>query len=80
MSLAQISGTCLCGAVKCDPDPGGSAPWGLPLRDVPSLDGSGHHEIYIDRKPAGYSFAGDHERKTKQEVEASFASFSERET
>ena len=29
-------------------------------------------EIYIDRKPAGFAFAGEHERKTKAEVEAAF--------
>jgi hypothetical protein len=34
-------------------------------------------EIYIDRKPGGYAFAGDHERRTKQEVEATFASYGE---
>jgi len=34
-------------------------------------------EIYIDVKPAGYSFAGEHELKTKAEVEAMFASFPE---
>ena len=34
-------------------------------------------EIYIDRKPGGYAFAGDHERKTKHEVEATFASYGE---
>jgi hypothetical protein len=30
-------------------------------------------EIYIDRKPAGYAFAGEHPRKTQAEVEAAFA-------
>lgn len=30
-------------------------------------------EIYIDRKPAGYAFAGDRKRMTKAEVEAMFA-------
>ncbi len=35
------------------------------------------HEIYIDRKPAGYAFAGDHHRMTKAEVEARFASYGE---
>ena len=34
-------------------------------------------EIYIDVKPAGYAFAGDHEIKTKAEVEAGFAAFVE---
>jgi hypothetical protein len=34
-------------------------------------------EIYIDRKPGGFAFAGDHERKTKQDVEATFASYGE---
>lgn len=34
-------------------------------------------EIYIDRKPGGYAFAGDHKRMTKQEVEATFASYGE---
>lgn len=29
-------------------------------------------EIYIDRKPAGYAFAGEHPRQTKAEIEASF--------
>lgn len=38
---------------------------GLPLTE----------EIYIDRKPAGYAFAGDHARKTKAEIEAMFAAF-----
>lgn len=28
------------------------------------------HEIYIDRKPEGYSFAGDHPRMTEAEVTA----------
>lgn len=31
-------------------------------------------EIYVDRKPDGYAFAGDHLRQTKQEFEAAFAS------
>ena len=30
-------------------------------------------EIYIDRKPAGYAFAGERKRLTKAEVEAQFA-------
>ncbi|SNR49378.1 GFA family protein [Puniceibacterium sediminis] len=34
-------------------------------------------EIYIDVKPDGYAFAGDHERKTKAEIEAGFAAFLE---
>lgn len=34
-------------------------------------------EIYIDRKPAGYAFAGDHLKQTKSEVEAQRASFAE---
>lgn len=34
-------------------------------------------EIYIDSKPAGYGFAGDHKRMTKAEVEATFASYGE---
>ncbi|OSP54436.1 GFA family protein [Pseudoruegeria sp. SK021] len=34
-------------------------------------------EIYIDCKPGGYAFAGDHQTMTKQEVEAMFASFGE---
>ncbi|KMK66404.1 GFA family protein [Puniceibacterium sp. IMCC21224] len=34
-------------------------------------------EIYIDVKPGGYAFAGNHERKTKAEVEAGFAAFVE---
>ncbi|WP_439522565.1 GFA family protein [Marivita sp.] len=34
-------------------------------------------EIYIDVKPDGYAFAGDHETKTKAEVEAGFAAFVE---
>lgn len=34
-------------------------------------------EIFIDSKPGGYAFAGDHTRKTKREVEAMFASFGE---
>lgn len=29
-------------------------------------------EIYIDRKPAGFAFVGDHARKTKAEIEATF--------
>ncbi|WP_236545280.1 GFA family protein [Tropicimonas marinistellae] len=37
-------------------------------------------EIYIDRKPAGYAFAGDHLRQTKQQFEASLASASQGET
>lgn len=37
------------------------APSGLPLTK----------EIYIDRKPDGFAFAGDHRRLTKAEVEAS---------
>ncbi|AYE87612.1 GFA family protein [Sulfitobacter sp. W002] len=40
---------------------------GLPLKT----------EIYIDVKPDGYAFAGDHEIKTKAEVEAGFAAFVE---
>ncbi|MFD2738330.1 GFA family protein [Sulfitobacter aestuarii] len=32
-------------------------------------------EIFIDRKPSGYAFAGDHELKTQAEMEAIFASF-----
>ena len=31
-------------------------------------------EIYIDRKPEGYAFAGDHPVRTQAEVEATFAS------
>jgi hypothetical protein len=34
-------------------------------------------EIYIDVKPRGYAFAGDHETKTKAEIEAGFAAFLE---
>ncbi|MBE3638023.1 GFA family protein [Mangrovicoccus sp. HB182678] len=34
-------------------------------------------EIYIDRKPAGYAFAGERIKLTKHEVEATFASFGE---
>lgn len=34
-------------------------------------------EIYIDQKPAGYAFAGDHVRLTKQEFEARIASQAE---
>jgi hypothetical protein len=34
-------------------------------------------EIYIDRKPAGFDLAGAHDRLTKQEVEATFASYVE---
>ena len=34
-------------------------------------------EIYIDRKPAGYAFAGDHPVRTQAEVEAAFAAPSE---
>jgi hypothetical protein len=30
-------------------------------------------ELYIDRKPAAYAFAGERKRLTKAEVEASFA-------
>ena len=37
-------------------------PDGLPLA----------REIYIDRKPDGYAFAGDHPRWTKAETEAAF--------
>ena len=40
------------------------APSGIPLTE----------EIYIDRKPDGYSFAGDTKKMTKAEVEAMFAS------
>jgi len=40
---------------------------GLPLKT----------EIYIDVKPDGYAFAGNHEIKTKAEVEAGFAAFVE---
>jgi hypothetical protein len=29
-------------------------------------------EIYVDRKPDGFAFAGEHERLTKAEVEARF--------
>jgi hypothetical protein len=29
-------------------------------------------EIYIDRKPDGFAFAGEHRRQTKAEVEAGF--------
>jgi hypothetical protein len=29
-------------------------------------------EIYIDRKPDGFAFVGDHARRTKAEVEADF--------
>ena len=29
-------------------------------------------ELYIDRRPNGFAFAGDHARRTKAEVEASF--------
>jgi hypothetical protein len=32
-------------------------------------------EIYIDRKPEGFDFAGAHSTETKSEVEARFASF-----
>ncbi|MFV0492057.1 MAG: GFA family protein [Pseudorhodobacter sp.] len=32
------------------------------------------HEIYIDRKPEGYAFAGNHQKMTQAEVEAFFAS------
>ena len=31
------------------------------------------HEIWIDAKPAGYAFAGDHTRMTEAEVMAMFA-------
>ena len=31
-------------------------------------------ELFIDRKPAGYAFAGEHPRLTKAEFEAMFAS------
>ncbi|MCK8463397.1 GFA family protein [Aliiroseovarius sp. S1339] len=34
-------------------------------------------EIYIDRKPDGFAFAGNHVTQTKAEVEAQFASFAE---
>ncbi|MCK0126686.1 GFA family protein [Gelidibacter sp. F2691] len=34
-------------------------------------------EIYIDRKPDGFAFVGDHIKQTKAEVEAQFASFGE---
>ena len=34
-------------------------------------------EIYVDVKPDGYAFAGEHETKTKAEVEAGFAAFVE---
>lgn len=34
-------------------------------------------EIFIDRKPDGYAFAGDHPRWTKAETEAAFASAGE---
>lgn len=34
-------------------------------------------EIYIDEKPAGFAYVGDHETQTKAEVEAQFASFGE---
>jgi hypothetical protein len=30
-------------------------------------------EIYIDHKPAGYAFAGDHPRETEAEIDAKFA-------
>ena len=40
---------------------------GLPLKT----------EIYMDVRHAGYAFAGDHEIKTKAEVEAGFAAFVE---
>lgn len=30
-------------------------------------------EIYIDRKPASFAFAGEHERRTEAEVEAAFS-------
>ena len=35
-------------------------------------------EIYIDRKPEGWAFAGDHPRETKADVEAKFATFMEK--
>lgn len=35
------------------------------------------HEIYIDRKPQGYAFAGSHQKMTQAEVEAFFASMGE---
>ena len=38
------------------------APDGFPLTS----------EIYIDRKPDGFAFAGEHRRRTKAEVEAGF--------
>ncbi len=34
-------------------------------------------EIYIDRKPDGYAFAGEHERQTGAEIEATIAAYSE---
>ncbi len=34
-------------------------------------------EIYIDRKPDGYGFAGHNDKKTKAEVEAYYAAPSE---
>ncbi len=33
-----------------------------------------HHEIFIDRKPGTYAFAGEHERETEAETMARFAS------
>ncbi len=33
-------------------------------------------EIFIDRKPSGYAFSGDHEVKTQAEMEAIFATMS----
>ncbi len=38
-----------------------------PLRD----------EFYLDREAGGFALAGNHDRLTKQEVEATFASFGE---
>ena len=38
-------------------------PDGLPLTS----------EIYIDRKPDGFAFVGDHKRRTKAEIEAAFS-------
>jgi hypothetical protein len=36
-------------------------------------------EIYIDCKPSGYTFSGDHLKQTKSETEALFATFGDEE-
>lgn len=76
MTHSLISGACLSDAAKVTP--GGKESYDLAAGLFDGRAGFAlRKEIDVDRKPPGIAIVGDHDRKTQEEIEATFASYGE---